>query len=54
MTKEKESFIKDFAKFLDKHDLGVETDNTGQIVLYTGLMFDENNRLVPWKDSDEQ
>lgn len=30
-----------------------ETDNSGQIVIYTGMMFNDNGDIVPWVDSDE-
>lgn len=34
------------------HNCSVEVDNMGQIVLYTGLMFDENDNVVPWKEKE--
>ena len=27
-----------------------DKDNTGQIVIYTGLMRDQNDNIVAWKD----
>ena len=39
----------DLMQFIKKH--GVEdTDNYGQIVVYTGLMYDDEGNIVPWKD----
>jgi len=30
----------------------VEEDNSGQIVIYTGLMFDKEGNVVPWTDEE--
>ena len=30
----------------------VEEDNSGQIVIYTGLMFDKQGNVVPWTDEE--
>jgi hypothetical protein len=30
-----------------------DTDGCGQIVVYTGLMYDEEGNIVPWKDTNE-
>jgi len=39
----------DITRFVKKH--GVEdTDNCGQIVVYTGLMYDDEGNIVLWKD----
>jgi hypothetical protein len=46
------SQLKRLAKIIDELGFSVETDNTGQVVLYTGLMFDENEELVEWEDQD--
>lgn len=46
------SQLKRLAKIIDELGFAVETDNTGQVVLYTGLMFDENEQLVEWEDQD--
>lgn len=36
-------------------DGSVETDNYGQIVIYTGLMYDESEKnVVPWKEPNEK
>jgi len=40
-------------KYLSSSRCSVEVDNTGQIVLYTGLMFDENSNVVPWVEKEE-
>lgn len=53
MNKRTQNFIRDFDKLLEKYDMDIDTDNTGQILLYTGLMFDENNNVVPWQDPDD-
>lgn len=47
------SQLKRLAKIIDELGFSVETDNTGQVVLYTGLMFDENEELVEWVDEDD-
>lgn len=42
-------YTSDIINFIRKY--GVEpTDNYGQIVIYTGMMYDENGDIVPWKD----
>jgi hypothetical protein len=46
------SQLKRLAKIIDELGFAVEKDNTGQVVLYTGLMFDENEQLVAWEDQD--
>jgi hypothetical protein len=46
------SQLKRLAKIIDELGFSVETDNTGQVVLYTGLMFGENGELVRWVDQD--
>lgn len=38
----------DLIRFITKY--GSEMDNTGQLVIYTGLMYDEDGKIVPWKD----
>ncbi len=43
---------KEFWKIVDKYGWSVETDNEGQIVLYTGLMFSDENEITPWVDSE--
>ena len=30
----------------------VEEDNSGQIVIYTGLMFDKEGNVLPWTDEE--
>jgi hypothetical protein len=30
----------------------VEEDNSGQIVIYTGLMFDKQGNVLPWTDEE--
>jgi len=47
------SQLKRLAKIIDELGFSVETDNTGQVVLYTGLMFDENEELVEWVDEED-
>ena len=32
---------------------GGETDNDGQIVIYTGMMYDEDDNIVPFVCPDE-
>jgi hypothetical protein len=32
---------------------GGETDNDGQIVIYTGMMYDEDGNIVPFVRPDE-
>ena len=46
------SQLKRLAKIIDELGFAVEKDNTGQVVLYTGLMFDENEQLVALEDQD--
>lgn len=45
------SQLKRLSKIIDELGFAVETDNTGQVVLYTGLM-DVNGELVEWEDQD--
>jgi hypothetical protein len=47
------SQLKRLAKIIDELGFSVETDNTGQVVLYTGLMFGENGELVRWVDEED-
>jgi hypothetical protein len=45
---------KKFWDIVNKYGWSVETDNSGQIVLYTGLMFDsENDNIVKFVDQEE-
>lgn len=30
----------------------VEEDNSGQIVIYTGMMYDKRGNVVPWTDEE--
>jgi hypothetical protein len=46
----KRKFIADLNKLLTKHDIGMEFDNSGQVVIYTGLMLNDQDELVPWED----
>lgn len=32
---------------------GEEMDNGGQIVIYTGMMYDDEGNIVPWRDPGE-
>lgn len=43
---------KKMADFI-KWDGSYETDNTGQIVIYTAMMLDDDDNIVPWEDPDE-
>ncbi len=47
------SQLKRLAKIIDELGFSVETDKKGQVVLYTGLMFDENEELVEWVDEED-
>jgi hypothetical protein len=49
MTKEDQDLIRLIAKYGFE-----ETDNDGQIVIYTGLMYDENNKIVKFRRKDEK
>jgi hypothetical protein len=49
MTKEDLDLIRLIAKYGFE-----ETDNDGQIVIYTGLMYDENNKIVKFRRKDEK
>lgn len=42
---------KRLSKIIEELGFAVETDNTGQVVLYTGLMV-VNGELVEWEDQD--
>ncbi len=44
---------KEIIKFIQKYD-GGETDNYGQIVIYTGMMYDENGNIVPFKNPEDE
>jgi len=46
-------YAKDITRFIHKYG-EEETDNYGQIVIYTGMMYDENGDVVPWEASDER
>jgi hypothetical protein len=41
-------------KFIKDNDIDIETDNYGQIVIYTGLMFDKDGSFVPFQDLEEE
>lgn len=34
-------------------DFDLETDDKGQIVIYTGMKFDEKDQIIPMKDDEE-
>jgi len=42
-------YTNDIISLITKHGCE-DTDNTGQIVIYTGLMYDEDGKIVPWED----
>ena len=46
--------MKDIEAFCDKHGCVIETDNYGQIIIYTGMMFDENDNVIPFRHEDEE
>ena len=54
LSKKDIAYIKALCKFVNDHGPAVETDNTGQIVIYTSLMYDEDDNIVPFVDQDEQ
>ena len=55
MRKKKiKKFVKDLEKFEEKHGCSVERDNYGQIVIYTGMMQDDDGTVTPYKDANEQ
>lgn len=43
---------KKMADFI-KWDGSYETDDTGQIVIYTAMMLDDDDNIVPWEDPDD-
>jgi len=49
MTQEQQDLIRLIAKYGFE-----ETDNDGQIVIYTGLMYDKNNKIVKFRHKDEE
>lgn len=52
--KEIKKFVKDLEKFVEKHGCSIETDNYGQIVIYTGMMQDDDGTVTPYKDANEE
>ena len=42
-------YTNDMIDIITKHGCE-DTDNTGQIVIYTGLMYDKDGKIVPWED----
>lgn len=46
-------FDKDIIAFIKKHGCE-DTDDYGQIVIYTGLMCDEDGNIVQWEDGDHE
>ena len=42
-------FTNDIITIITKHGCE-DIDSTGQIVIYTGLMYDEDGKIVPWED----
>jgi hypothetical protein len=42
-------YTTDIITLINKHGCD-DMDNYGQIVIYTGLMYDEDGKIVPWKD----
>lgn len=51
METDMDDFNKDIIAFIKKYGCE-DTDNYGQIVIYTGLMYDEDDNIVQWKDGD--
>ena len=49
VTKEDQDLIRLIAKYGFE-----ETDNDGQIVIYTGLMYDKDNKIVKFRRKDEE
>ena len=47
-----DDFSKDIIAFIKKYGCE-DTDNYGQIVIYTGLMYDKDDNIVQWKDKDD-
>lgn len=43
-----EKFVKDLNKFVEKYGCSVEKDNDGQIVIYTGMMKDDDGNVIPF------
>ena len=48
----KDSVDKDLIKFIQMY--GGEEDNDGQIVIYTGMMYDEDDNIVSFVCPDEE
>ena len=49
MTQEEQHLIRLIVKYGFE-----ETDNDGQIVIYTGLMYDKDNKIVKFRRKDEE
>jgi hypothetical protein len=47
-------FAKDLNAFAEKHGCEIATDNYGQIIVYTGMMLDENGHPIPFSDPERQ
>lgn len=50
MDEETKAYISAWCKFINDNDIPIEKDNYGQIVIYTGLMFDKDGSVVPFQD----
>jgi len=45
---------KEFWKIVDKYGWSVETDNEGQVVIYTGLKWNETDELVSLSEGEQE
>jgi|LauGreDrversion4_2_1035121.scaffolds.fasta_scaffold15186_7 hypothetical protein len=54
IPKKTRALIDAWIKFINDNDIDIETDNYGQIVIYTGLMFDKDGSVVPFQDLEEE
>jgi hypothetical protein len=45
----KQKSYQDMIDFIDKYWDG-DTDNSGQIIIYTSMMEDDDGNIVPWVD----
>ena len=50
MDEETKAYIAAWERFIADNDIPLETDHFGQVVIYTGLMLNDQNELVPFED----
>ena len=53
MNEETKAYIAAWCRFINDNDIPIETDNDGQIVIYTGLKFAENGEVISFCDNNE-